>query len=77
LQAAWREVDSDGGIYPVHERAVRPDPAVRPGRYLIYVGFFTVKGGWGIAIGVVGFVPIIMALWGRCLAEFIRIPIPF
>ena len=47
------------------------------GVILVYVGFFTVKGGWGIVIGVVGFVPIIMALWGRCLAEFIGIPIPF
>jgi hypothetical protein len=41
------------------------------GVVLIYVGLSSVGGTAGVVIAVIGVVPLVMGLWGRCLIELI------
>ncbi len=41
------------------------------GAVLIYVGLSAVGGTAGAVIAVIGVVPIVMGVWGRCLIELI------
>jgi hypothetical protein len=41
------------------------------GLVLIYLGLVTLGGAGGAVLAVIGVVPIVMGLWGRCLVEFI------
>ena len=48
-------------------RAVR----VLLGLVLVYIGLFALGGGLaGYVVALIGVVPIVMGLWGRCLLEF-------
>ena len=39
---------------------------------LIYVGLVSLGGNTsGIVVAIVGLLPIVMGLWGRCLLEFV------
>lgn len=43
------------------------------GLILVWLGFLGPGAGttWGVIVGIVGIVPILMGLWGRCLLQFI------
>lgn len=42
------------------------------GLVLIWWGFFASGGTTlGIIVGVIGIVPLVMGLWGRCLLQFV------
>lgn len=43
------------------------------GLVLIWLGFLGPGAGqtWGTVVGILGFLPVILGLWGRCLLQFI------
>lgn len=41
------------------------------GLVLIYIGLALMGGTTGLVIAIIGLVPIVMGLWGKCLLQFV------
>lgn len=60
-----------GGLVAFMNTAIGRVARVILGVVLIYVGLSSVGGTAGAIVAVIGLVPLVMGLWGRCLIGLI------
>ncbi len=59
------------GLIGFMNRGIGRAARVALGLALIALGILSIQGTTGAAVAIVGLVPLVMGIWGRCLLELV------